>query len=382
VVVLLIALAAGLVPRTRAQRAAAEETLEAGRQAPRVELVTPKVLTGDRLLTLPGSIEALEQTVITPRSQGYVHRWLVDIGDKVKAGQLLAEIDTPEIDAQLEQARAQAAQAAADVLRAQASARFSKTTLDRLTRLTPTGVSSQSDLEKQEAQASVDEANVAVAQATVTAQQANVRRLEQLKAFSRVTAPFEGTIVARMAERGALVNAATTPLFRLAAVDTVRVMVQVPEEVAAGVRVGVPAKVSVREYPGEQFDGVVARSAGALDDRSRTMSTEVRVPNAEGRLLTGMYAQVELTLTTPHRLYEIPVTALYSDAHGTRVATVDANHRVTMRPVLIERDTGQTLLVSTGLSPGDQLVKLANAELGDGSEVELIPPPPPPPPAK
>jgi membrane fusion protein (multidrug efflux system) len=322
---------------------------------------------------LPGTVEPLEQTVIYGRSQGYVKRWLVDLGAKVKEGELLAEIDTPEVDAQLEQAKAQAAQAEADVVRAVANESFSKTNLERYIKLAPSGLASQQDLDRQRAQADVDAAAVTVAKANVAAQAANVRRLVQMKGFSRVLAPFDGKVVARNVERGALVNPGSTPLFKLAALDTVRVFVQVPQDVAPSVTTDVPAKVKVREFPDHPFEGIVAHSAGALDDLSRTMAVEVRVPNADGALLSGMYAQVALTLKTPHRLFEIPVTALYSDSKGTRVAVVVEGDKVSMRAVGVERDTGQTLQISTGLDGTERIVKLANAGLGEGAQVEVLP---------
>lgn len=377
VAVLAAAFVAGWAPRALARTALEEETKAFARALPRVEVVTPKVLTSDRELVLPGTIEALEQTTIYARSQGYVRRWVVDLGARVKDGELLAEIDTPELDAQLEQARAQIAQAQADVAKAAANHDFSAVNFERMKQLAPKGVASQQDVDKGEAQAKVDDAAVTVAKATLAAQEANLRRLAQLKSFSRVTAPFAGTIISRTVERGQLVNAGASPLFKLASVDQVRVLIQVPQDVSPSVRTGVSAKVSVREFPGRPFDGVVAHSAGALDDASRTMTVEVRVPNADGRLLTGMYAQVALTLPTPHRLFEVPVTTLYSDSRGTRVATVGEGETVTMKPITIERDTGQTLQVSQGLDGSERVVKLANAALTDGSTVELLAPPPP-----
>jgi membrane fusion protein (multidrug efflux system) len=371
---LLAAFAAGLLPKLVARRALEAETASAVQAVPRVELIGVKVITSDRDLVLPGSIEPLEQTVVYPRSQGYVKRWLVDLGAQVKEGDLLAEIDTPELDAQLEQAKAQLAQAEADVTRAVASEGFSKTNLQRYQQLAPAGIASQQELERGAAQAQVDESGVTVARANVAAQAANVRRLVQLKSFSKVTAPFGGTIVSRSIERGALVNPGATPLFKLAALETVRVLVQVPQDVAPGVRTKVPAKVNVREFAGETFLGMVAHAAGALDDAARTMTVEVQVPNPGGKLLSGMYAQVALTLPTPHRLFEVPVTALYSDSKGTRVATVTPEGRVAMKPVSIERDTGQTVQISTGLDGAERIVKLANAGLTDGSAVEVLAP--------
>jgi RND family efflux transporter MFP subunit len=372
VAVVLGAFLVGLLPRVLAQRALATETAEAAAAIPRVELITPSALTSDRDLKLPGSIEPLEQTVIYPRAQGYVKRWLVDLGDKVTEGQLLAEVDTPELDAQLEQAKAQQAQAEADVARAEANDNFSKANLERYSQLAPKGLASQQELDQRKAEQRVNEAAVTVARSSVAAAKANVQRLVQLKSFSKVTAPFAGSIVARQVERGNLVTPGVSPLFKLASIDTVRVMVQVPQDVAPSVQTGKAAKVTVREFAGKDFEGIVAHAAGALDDSARTMRVEVRVPNPEGKLLTGMYAEVQLSLPTPHRLYEIPVTALYSDSHGTRVATVGAEHKVVMKAVGIERDTGQTLQISTGLDGSEKIVKLANASLSDGSAVEVI----------
>lgn len=376
VVLVSAAFLVGVLPRWSAHRALEAAVAQASqeRAVSRVELISAKALTSDRDLILPGDVEPLEQTLIYGRTSGYLKHWLVDLGDQVKEGQLLAEIDSPEVLAQLEQAKAELAQAQADVVRAEANRGYSKVNVDRYRRLTPAGVSSQQDLERQVSQAEIDEANVAVARATVAAQEANVRRLVQLRSYARVTAPFGGTIIARLAERGALVNAGASPLFKLAALDTMRVMVQVPQDVAPSVRTGAPAKVSVREFAGGAFSGTVARAAGALDDASRTMNIEVWVQNPDRRLMAGMYAEVSLSLSTPHRLFEIPVTALFSDSRGTRVAVVDAEHKVSMRPITIERDTGQTLQISQGLDGSERIVKLASAPLSEGSVVQEIAP--------
>lgn len=369
---------AGFLPRFFARRALTAETEAAYSSKPRVEVFSAKPVTSDRDLELPGSVQALEETVIYARAQGYLKKWLVDLGDKVQEGQLLAEIETPELDSQLEQAKAQLAQVEADVFRAAANKEFSDVALERTERLTSTGVTSQQDLDKGKAQARVDNAGLTVSKSSVVAAQANVRRLAQLKGFSKVTAPFAGTIISRTAERGQLVSGgAANPLFKLAATDPMRVLIDVPQGVAPSIRIGAPAKVTVREYGSAAFEGTVARAAGALDEASRTMTTEVRVPNPENKLLSGMYARVALSLPNPHQLYEIPVTALYNDAAGTRVAVVESDGTVKMKKIIIERDTGQTLQISTGLDGTEKIVKLANAELKDGSEVELIAPPAP-----
>lgn len=371
--VLAIAFVIGLWPRLVKQQSLGEEAGVAQHAAPRVTVVKATVLTSDRALELPAVVQALEETTLYPRAAGYVRRWLVDIGDRVKEGQLLAEIDTPELDAQLEQARADLAQAEANKLKAETSATLSTAEQARYEALTPAGVSSRQELEQRRAQAKVDASGIKVASATIAAQQASVRRLTQLKSFARLVAPFSGTIVGRSIERGALVSPNnTTPLYKLAATDPVRVMVQVPQDVAPNIRVGTPAKIEVREYPGRPFDGVITRAAGALDDSSRTMTTEIRVPNPKGELLPGMYVRAALSLAAPHRLYEIPSTALYNDSQGTRVAVLSDNDTITMRKIGIERDTGKTIHVSSGLDGSERIVTLASAALGEGQAVEVI----------
>jgi membrane fusion protein, multidrug efflux system len=340
----------------------------------RVNVVTPTEMTSDRAILLPGTAMPLQSTVIDSRANGYLRRWYVDMGDKVSEGQLLAEIETPELDQELVQARAQVAQAEAGVAQAVANRDFSKTNLERYQRLTPQGLTSQQELDQHAAQSRVDEASVGVAQANAGAMRANIARVTRLKEFARVVAPFAGTVTSRSVEIGALVTAGNaTPLFNLAATDPVRVFVQVPQDVAPSVRANVPAEVRLREYPARVFRGTVARSAGALDPGSRTMNTEVRVPNPDGAILTGMYAEVSLTLPNPHRVYEVPATALFNNAQGLRLAVVGSDRRVRFVTVGVERDTGATVQISTGLGGGERVVKLANAGLVDGSEVEVAP---------
>ncbi|KYF54252.1 MFP family efflux transporter, partial [Sorangium cellulosum] len=308
-----------------------------------------------------------------PRVSGYVRKWSADIGDKVEEGQVLAEIDTPELDQELAQARAQLVQANAGLVQAQANRDLSRSSVQRYQQLVPAGVAPQEELEQRQGQAHVAEASVTVAQAAITAQQANIQRILDLKKFAKIAAPFAGTVTSRTIDRGALVTAGNgTPLFRIAATDPVRVFVGVPQDVAPSVRVDAPAKVTVREFAAQPFQGTIARTAGALDAATRTMNTEVRVPNPDGRLLAGMYAEVALTLPTPHRVLEIPATALYNDAKGLRVAVVDAGSKIRFAPITVERDTGATIHVSTGLDGSERIVKLASAELTDGMAVEVL----------
>lgn len=338
----------------------------------RVELTRPTVLESDRALTLPGTVRPLEQTRIYPRVTGYVRRWLVDLGDKVKAGQLLAEIDTPELDAQLAQARAQLAQAQAAVKQVTAQRDYSRSNTQRFESLADQKLVSKAQVEQTQAQASTDEASVASSQSNVAAQQANVRRLIETQAFSRVVAPFAGTVVSRRIERGDLVSEArATELYTIVATDPVRVLVDVPQSVAASVRPDAEATVMVREYPDRKFLGKITRSAGALDPDLHTMTTEIQVPNADGALMPGMYVQAVLSFAAPRRVIEIPATALYHDAQGLRVGVVDAQHKLRFVPITIERDTGATLQLATGLTGDEQIVKIAVPGLVDGDVLEV-----------
>ncbi len=346
--------------------------------AARVEVVKPKTLASDRALELPGTIKALEETKLYPRTSGYVRRWLVDIGDKVKEGQLLAEIDTPELDAQISQARAQLAAAQAAVKQAQANRDYARSSSTRYETLAQQQLVSKSQVEQQQAAAATGDANLAAAQSNVTAAEANLRRLLDSKSFANVTAPFAGTITTRTIDRGSLVaDNGTTPMFTLVATDPIRVFIDVPQNVAPSVTPGTPAVVTVREYGGRQFTGKVTRAAGALDPELHTMSTEVQVPNGDGALLPGMFCTAAITLPVPHRVVEIPATALYSDAQGLRVATVDTQNKIHYTPITIERDTGATLWVATGLSGDERVVKIAVSTLAEGDIVEATTAKPP-----
>ncbi|HEY4106579.1 MAG TPA: efflux RND transporter periplasmic adaptor subunit [Polyangiaceae bacterium] len=369
----------GYLPRRHAQAALVEAAKAGDETALHVEVIEPKVTNSDHAIVLTGSIRPLEETVIYPRADGYVKSWLVDIGDKVKQGQSLAVIETPELDQQLDQARAQLAQAQAAVLQADANHAFSKANLERFQQLVPAGVASQQDLDKTQAQSVVDAAGVSVAKANVAVQEANMRRLTQLKSFANVTAPFAGTITSRTIERGALVSAGNaTPLFKVAITDPMRVLIQVPQDVAAGIKTDIPAKVNVHEFPGRSFDGMVAHSAGALDQTTRTMLVEVRVPNPKNELLSGMYSEVSLTLPSSHKVFELPATALMNDAKGLRVAIVDGENKLHLQQIAIERDAGATVQISSGLSGGEKIVKIASTELVEGRTVEAREATPPP----
>jgi membrane fusion protein, multidrug efflux system len=373
VVVLAVLVAGGLAFRFLRHGASADTSIpHAGESAIKVDVIKPNTIVSSSALTLPGVARSFEETKIYPRTTGYVRRWLVDIGDKVSAGQLLAEIDTPDLDAQLSQGRAQLAQAEAAVKQYEAQRNYSKSNASRNQNLADQKLISGSTLEQTQAQALTDEATLAAAQSNVVAQQANVRRLVDLQNFAKVTAPFAGTITTRTIDRGSLLtDTGTTPMYTLVATDPIRVFIDVPQSVAASMKVGTDAVVTVRELPNRKFTGKIARSAGSLDPDLHTMSTEIDVPNPDSALLPGMYVEAALTLPVPHRVVEIPATALYSDSQGVRVAVVDAQNKAHFVPITIERDTGATLWVATGLTGDEKLVKVAVPSLLDGDPVEI-----------
>lgn len=362
------------LPMHRARLALAAEVAAQKANVLHVQVVRPRLKSSSHAIVLPGSIQPLQETTIFPRASGYVRKWNYDIGDRVKAGAELAVIDTPELDQQFKQARAQLAQARANLLQARANSQFSKSDLKRFEQLVPAGISSQQELEKGRAQAEVDAANVTVADANIDAQRANIDRMVELKSFARVTAPFDGVITARSIEIGTLLTAGnSSPLYKLTATDPVRVFVQVPQGLAPMVRGELAALVSVREYPGHNFVGKVARAAGSLDAATRTMNTEIRVPNGSGELLTGMYAEVTVNLPTPHQIYELPATVLLNDAAGLRVALVTSDQTLHLLPVVLERDNGPTIEISSGLNGTESVVRLVSAEHVEGRKVAVGP---------
>ena len=237
-------------------------------------------------------------------------------------------------------------------------------------------VASQQDVEERRTQLTVDDANVHAAEAAVSNAKANVNRLIELKAFSHVTAPFAGRIVARNVELGQLVNAGSAGgpgLFTLAQVDPLRVFVHVPQDFATSVKAGQKVSVAVREFPGRDFPGTVTRTAGALDAASRTLLVEVQLPS-QGTLLAGMYAQVTLDLSEPRPVLRLPATALQLGAHGPRVALVDEKHKLHFQPVQVGEDHGTEVEIVNGLSVEDQVVLFVPAGVSDDTQVEVMEP--------
>ena len=343
---------------------------------PAVSVQYPHTSQAAGEIQLPGNVQPLQETAIYARTTGYLKRWLVDIGGQIKAGQLLAEIDSPEVDQQLMQARADLASAQANLSKSQLDLTYIETTLKRFEALIKTNGVTPQELDMHRADAAKARTTVSQAQATVASDQANVRRLEEMQLFEKVTAPFSGTITARNYDIGALITANGTagvqPMFRIAETDVLRVWVNVPQTYATSVKPGLEATLLVREYPGQEFPAKVANTAGALDTATRTLLTEVRAANADGRLFAGIYCTVKFRLTNPAPPLIIPVSALIDNAQGTQVAVVDAADVARFHRVEIGRDFGTEVEVMTGLSPGDRIVTNPGERLADGAKVRIV----------
>jgi len=372
---------AGFLPRHLSRKSLAKSAATAASDAPRVDVIQPRVQSNLRTVTLPGSLQALESTAVYARATGYVRRWYVDIGDAVKAGQLLAEIDTPDLDQQLEQSRATLRQTQASLEQAAANEKYTAVTAQRYQSLLAQHFVSQQDVDQTRAQADVGVANVHAAQSSVAAQSANLKELEQLKAFARITAPFAGTITERNIERGTLVtpgSASGKPLYMIAVSNPLRLFVKVPQTFAAGISPGARAAVRVRQYPGRDFAGTITRSAGALDPATRTLTVEAQVANDKGELFPGAYADVVMPVTLAHGVSVIPVSALVVDAQGTRVATVDSSSKAHYIPVQVGRDQGADVEIVAGLDGGQKVIAAPAGNIVEGMQVLVNPAPPAP----
>lgn len=346
---------AGILPRLRAAAALDEH---AGSEQV-VAYVLAVKSSAPAVVTLPAAIAALQDTPIYARTTGYIASWTADIGDRVKAGQVLAVIDGPDLDQELNQARANLAQAQANLELARISA-------DRWKELGAQNAVAQQDVDQKAADYLAGKANVVAAQA-------NVDRLGQLKDFQRVSAPYDGVISARNAQVGALINAgAGVEIFHLAETDILRVFVSVPQAFVRSIKVGLAADVLVPEFPGRAFRGEVARFAGALDSGSRTLLTEVRLANPKGELFPGMFGEVRFSFQPAEPAILLPSNAAIINASGTLVATVDDANRIHLVHVKLGRDFGTRVEVVDGLKAGSRVVANPSDALTDGLEVSPV----------
>jgi RND family efflux transporter MFP subunit len=358
-VVLILALsgALSLFSRFRAGRALAKETEIDS--VPTVVVVRPIAEKPDEELVLPATLQAYEESPIYARTSGYLLHWYKDIGSHVSKGDLLADIDTPEVDQELSQARAARQQSSAQLDIAKISA-------ERWLNLRKTDSVSQQETDTQTSTYQQAQANLAAADA-------NVRRLEQLESFKRVYAPFSGVLVKRNVDPGALINAGSAgiELFILARVDPLRVFINVPQAYSPAIKNGMPAFITLSEMPGQKFKGTVTRTAEAIDPATRTLLTEVDVPNKDGRLLRGSFGEVHFNPKIDVAKLTIPVNAMLFRKEGPRVAVVGPDNKVQLRPITIGRDYGATLEVLGGVSPDERVIVNPADSLDDGQTVRV-----------
>ena len=344
VVIALIVLTAGILPRIQARTELKKETAEMA--IPVVSVVEPRRSGPAQELVLPANVQAYADAPIYARTNGYLKRWYADIGTRVKAGQLLAEIDTPEVNQQLRQAHA-------DLATAQANLNLSKITADRYMGLLKTD-----SVSKQEADnASGDYAAKLAAEQSA---EANLRRLQDLQSFQKIYAPFDGVITARNTDVGALIDSGASggtrsELFHIAQPNRLRVYINVPQNYSQVAKTGMTADLTLSEFPGKRFQGQLVRTANAIDPVSRTLLAEIAVPNPTGQLFTGSYAEVHIKLPTESSLFIIPVNTLLFRSEGLRIAVVQPDQKVDLRQITMGRDLGSEVEVVAGLN-GDERV--------------------------
>lgn len=386
IVVLVVAFFAGYVPLQKRNDLIRSEARQQEQTLPRVEVIQVGRSSHYSELQLPGSIQAITEAPVLARATGYIQRRMVDIGDRVRAGQTLLEIEAPELEEQVRQAAAtlqqdQAAldQALANQEQGKSDLEFARATAQRWSHLFTRGVVSQHENEQYNTQyqsriASVKalEKAVAVQRGNVAAAEANLARLREMQSYRVVKAPFDGIITLRNVDVGALVNAGTTLLFRIAQTGTVRIYVNVPQMNASFVRLGQPARLHVTNLPGRYFTGAVARTANSLDPASRTMLVEIHALNPDGALLPGMYAQVEFSSARGQPPLLVPSDALISRADGTSVATVRPDHTVHLQKIEVGRDYGDRLEVTGGLREGDTILSNPGDFGREGVEVNPV----------
>jgi multidrug efflux system membrane fusion protein len=357
IVVLALSGALSMVSRFRDAQALAKET-DVDSVAT-VVVVHPVAEKADEELVLPASLQAYEESPIYARTSGYLLHWYKDIGSRVAKGDLLADIDTPEIDQELSQARATRQQISAQL-------ELAKISSDRWQNLRKTDSVSQQETDTQTNAYQQALANLAAADASV-------RRLEQLESFKHVYAPFAGVLIKRNVDPGALINAgsAGVELFILARVDPLRVFVNVPQAYSPAIKDGMPAYITLPEISGQKFRGTVTRTAQAIDPATRTLLTEVDVPNKDGRLLRGSFGEVHFAPKINAEKVTVPVNAMLFRQEGPRLAIVGADNKVQLRPITIGRDYGTTLEVLGGVTLEDRIVINPADSLEDGQKVNV-----------
>jgi RND family efflux transporter MFP subunit len=359
--VVLAGIAYRLIGRASDQHHLAQQTkLDA---IPTVDVITPVITGASSEIALPGNTQAFDDTPIYARTSGYLKQWFVDIGQHVAKGELMATIETPELDEQLQVAQA-------DLKSAQADLNLANTTSDRYQNLLKLNSVSQQETD-------VAVSGAAARRAAVEAAEANVRRLSQLQSFEKVYAPYSGIVTQRNTDIGDLINAGSSTttntakeLFHIASVNQLRVFVAVPEVYAPDIHNGDTATLTLDEYPGQLFTGIVTRNSGSIDPSSRTLNVEVDVNNRDDKLLPGAYAFVHFKIPVQSREFSIPSDALLFRAQGLQVGIVRDGH-VHLQSITIGKDNGKSVEVATGLSPGDKVILSPSDSLAEGQPVNI-----------
>jgi RND family efflux transporter MFP subunit len=353
----------GITSRLIARSELRKHTVEDARLS--VVTAKPQLSDAGDELVLPGIVQAFTEAAVYARTSGYLKSWYTDIGSHVKQGELLAEIETPEVDRQLSQARA-------DLNTAQANLALSHTTNDRWKVLLATHSVSQQDADEKAG-------DTAAKDAMTNAAAQNVARLNDLESFKRVRAPFDGVITARNTDIGALINAgqsAGSELFRIADTEKLRIYAQVPEVYAATTTIGLKAELRFTEHPGKPYEAEVVRTSNALDPSARTLQVELQLDNQQGEVFPGAYAEVHFKLPSSTRTLRLPANTVLFRAAGLQVATVDSSNRIKLKNILQGRDFGKTVEILDGVDQNDVVVVNPPDSVTDGLPVRIAPPPP------
>ena len=378
-----IAFLAGYLPLQQREATLRAEADAQERGLPRLAVIRVGRGTDRNEIKLPGTMQALTEAPILARTDGYLKRRLVDIGDRVRAGQVVAEIDAPELDQQIHQAEASVGQAEAATDQAQANLEQGKAnrelariTAERTKMLTARGISPLQEGDQSQAQLSAQDANVRALEKAILAQRsnlvagkANLARLQELQGYRLVKAPFDGVITLRNVDVGALVSTGSTLLYRLAQIGTLRTYINVPQSQVNSVRAGQAAALTVSHFPGRSFRGIVARTANALDPATRTMLVEVDVPNADGALFPGTYAEVDLSGAQVNAPLVVPAAALVFRTDGAQVAVVQADQTVHLQKITVGRDYGDRVEILQGLTEGATILAAPGDAAREGARI-------------
>jgi len=378
-----IAFLAGYLPLQQREATLRAEADAQERGLPRLAVIRVGRGTDRNQIKLPGTMQALIEAPILARTDGYLKRRLVDIGDRVRAGQVVAEIDAPELDQQIHQAEASVGQAEAATDQAQANLEQGKAnrelariTAERTKMLTARGIAPLQEGDQSQAQLSAQDANVRALEKAILAQRsnlvagkANLARLQELQGYRLVKAPFDGVITLRNVDVGALVSTGSTLLYRLAQIGTLRTYINVPQSQVNSVRAGQAAALTVSHFPGRSFRGIVARTANALDPATRTMLVEVDVPNADGALFPGTYAEVDLSGAQVNAPLVVPAAALVFRTDGAQVAVVQADQTVHLQKITVGRDYGDRVEILQGLTEGATILAAPGDAAREGARI-------------